>query len=308
MSGAATSPTRLTTRLTEIRKRFGRRGRWVLDGLDLTLPAGTLTVVAGGNGSGKSTLLRIAAGASEATSGEIRDRPRAVGYVPERLPARLRLTARQYVGHMGRIRGLPQASIDARADELFDRLALAPGDDRPIGTLSKGNTQKVALTQALLAPVGLLVLDEPFSGLDGDADDVLIQLLAETRAAGTAMLVSAHDPTGIPGADVVHALAGGRLAVSPGKPSGSAPYLPERTATVTLVPAGPTAPADLVAGLVAGLAADLTVDTAVHEVRRDGQRLIVRTDAADDLLRRALAGGWSVVEVRRGDGRPGAGR
>ena len=85
--------------------------------------------------------------------------------MPERLPGRLRLTPRQYLAHMGRIRGAGPDQVAARADELLTRLALAPGPDVPIGTLSRGNAQKVALAQALLAPVRLLVLDEPYGGL-----------------------------------------------------------------------------------------------------------------------------------------------
>lgn len=148
-----------------LRKRFSRQGRWVLDGVDLSLVRGTTTVVLGGNGSGKSTLLRIIAGASLPSSGRVTGRPRTVGYVPERLPAQLRMTARQYVAHLAGIRGAGPDAAE-RAENLFDRFGLTPGPDLPITSLSKGNRQKVSLIQALVVPVGLLVLDEPFSGLD----------------------------------------------------------------------------------------------------------------------------------------------
>ena len=98
------------------------------------------------------------------------------------------MTARSYVEHMARLRG-----VDAVAGlEVLERLALAPGPDVPIATLSKGNSQKVALAQALGAPVGLLLLDEPTSGLDPRAREVLQDLLAERRAAGAAILVTTH--------------------------------------------------------------------------------------------------------------------
>ncbi len=89
--------------------------------------------------------------------------------MPERLPARPRMTADQYLTHMGWLRGLAPAAAAARSRVLLTRLALAPGPDVPIGTLPRGNCQQVALAQALLAPVRLLVLDEPDGGLGGRA-------------------------------------------------------------------------------------------------------------------------------------------
>jgi len=172
-----------------VHKRFGR-GPWVLQGVDLALEAGGLTAVVGGNGSGKSTLLRILAGLTRPSRGRIVHRPASVGYAPERLPARLRMTARGYLAHMARLRGMGPGSAEA----VLERLALSPGADVPIGTLSKGNSQKVALAQALAAPVGLLLLDEPASGLDGAARAALCSLLLDRRQAGAAILLTTHVP------------------------------------------------------------------------------------------------------------------
>ncbi len=125
--------------MSGVRKRFPGSGRWVLDGVDLAAGPGTITVITGGNGSGKSTLLRIAAGATLATRGRVRRPAGPAAYVPERLPGRLRMTADQYLAHMGRIRGLAQAAAAGRARALLARLALAPGPGVPIRTLSRGN-------------------------------------------------------------------------------------------------------------------------------------------------------------------------
>jgi ABC-type multidrug transport system ATPase subunit len=203
------------TSLDGVFKRYGRHRPWVLEDVDLALGAGTLTAVVGGNGSGKSTLLRIVAGASVPTRGTVR-RPAPVGYVPERLPPEVRLSARRYLAHLARIRGVPAG----RGGELLERFGLAGSADLPIGTLSKGNTRKVALCQAFLGPAALTVLDEPFSGLDGEAAATLALLVGEARAAGAAVLVSTHAGGGVPGAERELRLDAGRLtALAPDAPS-----------------------------------------------------------------------------------------
>jgi ABC-type multidrug transport system ATPase subunit len=180
------------TTLTAVQKRYYRSGPWALDGVDLVLAPGTTTVVVGGNGSGKSTLVRVATGVTLPTRGLVTGRPRAVGYAPERLPGDLRMTARIYLDHMARVRGLQYQSARLIADELFARFDLQPGPDVAIGTLSKGNNQKVALAQAFLSPVGLLALDEPTSGLDEQARAGLWDLVDRRRANGSAVLVTSH--------------------------------------------------------------------------------------------------------------------
>lgn len=252
----------------------------MLDGVDLVADPGTLTVIAGGNGSGKSTLLRIVAGASEPTSGKIRRRARSVGYVPERLPSSLRMTGDQYVAHMGRMRGLSANRTARRATELFDRLELRPGPDVPIGSLSKGNSQKVALTQALLATPELLVLDEPFSGLDEPAAAALIDLVEEARSAGTAALLSAHDTEIAGGADETFVLSEGRL-------------LAGVSAAATMM--------ELVLQPVDHRAAVADLP-AVLDHQWSGRLVTVWSHDADAVLRYALSAGWSLVEARRTGG------
>ena len=260
MSGVA------EVRVERVRKRYSRSGRWVLDGIDATLPGGAVTLVVGGNGSGKTTLLRTVAGASTPSAGRV-VRPRGpVGYVPERLPAELRMTARQYVRHMARLRRLPDGA--ERAASLFDRLGLRPGPDVPVGELSRGNSQKVALTQALLGPTAVLVLDEPYGGLDPAAAQALTALLLDARTAGTAVVLSGHDPAVFPAADTVVRLADGRLAGS--GPVRTRLVLRRRDPAAVPVAGGSWDPGR-------GLLTVLTADP-------------------DAVLREALAGGWSFVE------------
>jgi ABC-type multidrug transport system ATPase subunit len=267
-----------------VRKRFSRTGRWVLDGVELELAPGTVTVVAAGNGIGKSTLLRIVAGASAPTAGGVHGRPAVVAYIPERAPVRLRMTARQYLTHVGRLRGLPPATTRTRIDELTRRLRLCPGADVQISALSKGNGQKVAVLQAFLRPPELLVVDEPYTGLDAHAGSELRAMIGEAAAAGCAVLASAHQPRA--DADRVFVLSDGRLSPAAARP--------RRMMRITLTPVDQRA----AAGELAAYAIDQ---------RADADRVTLRTTDADRLVGYALANGWSLVDARPEDGdqRPG---
>ncbi|MGP4018681.1 ABC transporter ATP-binding protein [Saccharopolyspora sp. 5N708] len=195
--------------LAGITKRHGALS--VLRGVDLAVRAGEAVGILGANGSGKSTLLRILAGISRPSGGTVAGRP-TIGYLPDRFPARQRMSARAYLCHLGRISGLSTAQARTRADEWFDRFALAGGPDTPLRDLSKGNAQKVGLAQALLAEPELLVLDEPWSGLDAEARVALTEVIAESTAAGTAVVFTDHRPEVVQAqATRSHLLTGGRL-------------------------------------------------------------------------------------------------
>ncbi|MFE6609865.1 ATP-binding cassette domain-containing protein [Amycolatopsis sp. NPDC057786] len=194
-------------RLEGVGKRYGR-GEPVLADVDLDVPAGRVIGVLGSNGSGKSTLLRILAALSRATSGSVVGSPR-VGYLPDRFPAGQRMSARAYLRHMARIDG----HVDLSAiDPLLDRLALVGGPDAPLRTLSKGNAQKVGLAQAVLAEPDLLILDEPWSGLDVEAHTVLGELVAETKDRGASVVFTDHRAAAVHAhADDVYRMDGGLL-------------------------------------------------------------------------------------------------
>ncbi|MEJ3750123.1 ATP-binding cassette domain-containing protein [Actinomycetes bacterium KLBMP 9797] len=148
-------------------------------------------------------------GVSRPASGTVRGRPGRIGYVPERFAAHQRMTARAYLAHLGRIRGLSTVVARARADALLELLSFVDGGS--LRHLSKGNAQKVALVQALLVPPHLLVLDEPWSGLDAAAHEVLADLIDEVAGRGGAVVFTDHREA------VVDGVATDRYHISEGR-------------------------------------------------------------------------------------------
>ncbi|WP_433182939.1 ATP-binding cassette domain-containing protein [Actinoallomurus sp. CA-150999] len=175
-------------RFDQVAFRYGRRAPWVLHDVTLTVPRGRIIEVNGRNGAGKSTLLRLVAGVAPPVRGSVTGRPPAVGYAPERFPAGQPFTARAYLGHMAAARGVPAARIG----EWAERLGFTELLDVRLPDLSKGSAHKAGLIQALLAAPGLLVLDEPFAGLDARTRAALPGLLAELTSAGSSVVLSDH--------------------------------------------------------------------------------------------------------------------
>ncbi|MEV7561809.1 ATP-binding cassette domain-containing protein [Streptomyces sp. NPDC089795] len=190
--------------LTDVGRRYGRRRPWVLRGITLELPRGALVRVEGGNGGGKSTLLRLVAGIEAPSEGRVGDRPARTGYVPERFPAALPLTAAAYLTHLGRVHGLRRAEAARRAADALERFGAAAHALTPMAELSKGSSQKVAVAQALLAEPELLVLDEAWTGLDAPARTELDRAVAERTAAGATVVFVDHDPRRLAGAADAH--------------------------------------------------------------------------------------------------------
>jgi ABC-type multidrug transport system ATPase subunit len=264
--------------LRKVSKRFGRRE--ILAGVDLRLNAGELLALVGANGSGKSTVLKLMVGLSRPSAGTVRRSARVVSYVPDVFASHDRLSASAYLRHMGRIRGLTSRAARARADELLDRLALSGGAETPMRKLSKGNAQKVALAQALLDPPQLLVLDEPWSGLDSTAHATLRELLTETAGQGAAVAFTEHSDLVVRStATRVCELRDGRLHAADHR----------SPATLTEI------------SLIAGADLDWTRQPDILEVRRHdtGVTLMLPTGRHDAALLTALNHGWSVTTVRQ---------
>ncbi|WP_433253514.1 ATP-binding cassette domain-containing protein [Streptosporangium sp. CA-135522] len=186
-------------RLSQVSFRYSRRTPWILRDVELTLRPGSVVEVTGRNGAGKSTLLRLLAGIIPPSRGSISDRPRVVGYAPDVFPVDQPFTVTDYLTHIARIRGVSSAS----AEELAGRLNATHLLTQPLGDLSKGSAQKVGLIQSLLAPPDLLILDEPFAGLDEQTRTELPVIIGEIASHGGAVVVSDHQNQlrDFPGAD-----------------------------------------------------------------------------------------------------------
>jgi ABC-2 type transport system ATP-binding protein len=164
---------------------------------------GELLGYLGPNGAGKSTMVKMLTGLLEPTCGKIlyggedtaKDFPafqRRCGYVPEELFLYPQLSGMEYLQLAGRLRGLPQSRIDERSFELLRLFGLESDRHSLLASYSKGMRQKVLLSAAVLHDPEILILDEPFSGLDVSASLVLRGLLRRLAAAGKVVMLSSH--------------------------------------------------------------------------------------------------------------------
>jgi ABC-type multidrug transport system ATPase subunit len=170
-----------------------------LDGLDLTVDAGEFVVLVGHNGSGKTTFLRMAAGLLEASSGTVTVAGHAAGalearaaccYVPDNPVLYDDLDVWEHLEYTARLHGVDD--WDDLGDALLERLGLAGrADDLPV-TFSRGLRQKTSLALAFVRPFRVLLVDEPFVGLDVLGQATALDLLTEAAAAGGAVVVASH--------------------------------------------------------------------------------------------------------------------
>jgi ABC-2 type transport system ATP-binding protein len=179
-------------------KLFG--GFRAVDGVDLTVAPGTIHGILGPNGAGKTTLLRTLLGIIDPDAGTRRllgdERPlrqaRKVGYLPEERGLYPGMKAFEAIAFMGALRGLPLAEGRARARALLDEAGLASFAEQKIRTLSKGMAQTVQLLGTIVHDPRLIVLDEPFSGLDAINQGKLEAMIRAQAAGGATILFSTH--------------------------------------------------------------------------------------------------------------------
>jgi len=178
----------------------------VIDRLDFELERGGFLVVTGPNGAGKTTLLRLCAGLAVPTGGTLEVEPErgAIGFLGHEPLVYRELTALENLDLYGRLYHVPERR--ERIGMLLERFGLWEARRERAAKLSRGQLQRLALCRALLHKPELLILDEPFSGLDADGADLLDRELAGMRARRT-ILLATHDP------ERVASLADGRLAL-----------------------------------------------------------------------------------------------
>jgi ABC-2 type transport system ATP-binding protein len=267
-----------------VSKRYG--DVVALSEMTFDVRAGELFGFVGGNGAGKTTTMRIVLGVLSADAGEVRwrGRPltlvtrRRIGYMPEERGLYPKMKVGEQLRYFARLHGLSGPSAQRSVDEWLERLGVAARADDELERLSLGNQQRVQLACALVHRPELLVLDEPFSGLDPVAVDVMSQVLRDAAGAGIPVVFSSHQLDLVERlCDRVGIVRSGRMVAA-----GSVDELRAGAPTDLIVEA-PQAPNGWADGL-----------DGVAAARREGDRTILelRPDADDQkILAAALATG-----------------
>jgi ABC-2 type transport system ATP-binding protein len=270
--------------IDHLEKRYGQ----VIALSDMTFEVGRgeLFGFVGSNGAGKTTTMRIAMGVLAADSGEVRwegrgltlERRRRIGYMPEERGLYPKMLVGEQLIYLGRLRGMSKHDAAKAADTWTERLGIAGRRGDEVQKLSLGNQQRVQLAAALIHDPELLVLDEPFSGLDPVAVDVMSAVLRERCDAGVPTIFSSHQLDLVERiCDRVGIVRGGRMVAS-----GTVAELRSGSPVSVIIdaPGAPRGWADHLPG--------------VTVLRQDGSRTQVRLAAGTDdqtVLRAALATG-----------------
>lgn len=183
----------------DVSKRFGEHQ--AVDAVSIAVPEGSIYGFIGPNGSGKTTTIRMIMNIIVPDSGrvevlgrgsaaEVRD---DVGYLPEERGLYKKMTVQRVLRYYGQLKGKPAAEIDTEIKAWLERLQLSEWADKKVEQLSKGMAQKVQFIAAVVARPKLLILDEPFSGLDPVNAEALKDAVLEMRRRGTTIVFSTHD-------------------------------------------------------------------------------------------------------------------
>jgi ABC-2 type transport system ATP-binding protein len=184
--------------LKGLSRRYGETV--ALDGLSLEVPEGELLGFVGPNGAGKTTAMRIALGVLEPDAGEVlwrgapatREVQREFGYMPEERGLYPKMQVHRQLRYLAMLHGRDEAEAGAAATRWIERLGLSERAAQRVEELSLGNQQRVQLAAALVHDPDLLILDEPFSGLDPIGADTMATVLRERTEAGAAVVFSSH--------------------------------------------------------------------------------------------------------------------
>ncbi|GAB2941069.1 ATP-binding cassette domain-containing protein [Micromonospora polyrhachis] len=181
-----------------INRSFG--DRQVLKEVSFEVTAGRMTGFVGGNGAGKTTSMRIILGVLAPDSGRVswqgtpltRQMRQRFGYMPEERGLYPKMSPREQLIYFGRLHGLSREAAQRNTTDLLDRMGLGERANDQLESLSLGNQQRVQIAAALVHDPEVLVLDEPFSGLDPLAVDAVVSVLREHTARGVPVLFSSH--------------------------------------------------------------------------------------------------------------------
>lgn len=186
--------------------------------LDLAVEDGERVALVGHNGSGKSTFLQLTAGLLELSEGSIdvvgaavgaSDARAAISYLPDTPVLYDDLSVREHLAYVAALHGVD--ADEEEIDELIDRVGLTDRADDLPARFSRGLRQKASIAVALVRPFQLLLVDEPFVGLDAAGKEALLSLLDEAHDSGAASIVTTHDPEYVERVDRCVALRDGEV-------------------------------------------------------------------------------------------------
>ena len=188
-------------KLQNIRKAYA--DKVAVDNLSLSVPKGSIYGIIGPNGAGKTTTIKMIIGMLEPSDGtvtvcshDVLSEPlevkRRIGYVPETCSLYENLTGREYLELIGNMHHLPNDRIESQIEKLTPTLGLSEAIDQRIVTYSKGMKQKVLLSSALMHNPDVIIMDEPFSGLDSNSAAIFKQVIGRLADSGKAVIFSSH--------------------------------------------------------------------------------------------------------------------
>ncbi len=188
-------------KVERLTKHFGKLQ--AVRNLSFTVDKGELFGLVGPNGAGKTTTIKMIVGMLDPTDGDVHvngysvaENPvevkKRIGYVPENCALYENLTAREYLELVGNLHHLPQKRITSQIEKLMKSLDLEDAIDRRMTGYSKGMKQKILLTSALIHNPDLIIMDEPFTGLDSNSAAVFKQLIWQLVAGGKTVIFSSH--------------------------------------------------------------------------------------------------------------------
>ncbi|MBB5959545.1 ABC-2 type transport system ATP-binding protein [Saccharothrix tamanrassetensis] len=264
--------------VTSIGRSFG--DLQVLDGVSFEVRPGRMTGFLGANGSGKTTTMRIVLGVLAAHSGTVTWRGSPVtgavrqrfGYMPEERGLYPKMGVAEQIAWLGQLHGLDQATAKRNTERLLDQLELGHRGKDKLEELSLGNQQRAQIAAALVHDPVMLILDEPFSGLDPIAVETVLGVLRERAANGVPVLFSSHQLSVVERlCDDVVIISGGKIAAS-----GARDELRARYGTTRF---------ELVVASDAGWVRDVP---GVRVVDVDGPRAVFELDGRPDADRAVL--------------------
>lgn len=177
---------------SHLNKRYG--GSEVVSDLSFQVEEGEILGLLGPNGAGKTTTIKMILGLAGADSGTVRIKEgTGIGYSPETPYFHQFLTGREVLRFYSRLQKIGKAKAEAQIEQLLDAVGLGASGDKKTGTYSKGMLQRLAAAQAMLGDPGLLILDEPASGLDAIGRTEMIRLILDLKRRGKSVIINSHE-------------------------------------------------------------------------------------------------------------------